>query len=64
MCARTESDVIVDAHRERIGFLKHHTNPFAEDIYIHISVNILVVKANVACYLTTLNKVVHSVERL
>ena len=32
----TVGDVVIDAHREGIGFLEHHSYPFSQLVHIHI----------------------------
>ena len=56
-------NVVVHAHGERIGLLKHHANLFAQAVYIHgRGKNVLPVVANIAGDLHPGDQVVHTVQ--
>ena len=55
-------DIIINAHRERIGLLEYHTYTFAEKVHIHVSVDVFAVKLYFSCDGTSLYKIVHTVE--
>ena len=60
---RTVRYVVVNTHRKRIGFLKHHTYVATEFVYVDVLVkNIPTVVTDFSRYLHVGNKVVHSVE--
>ena len=40
----TVGDIVINTHGERIGFLENHTHSFAEQVHVHIPVNILSVQ--------------------
>ena len=58
------SNVIVNAHRKRIRILEHHTDPLAQMIHIHITVNVFVAKKNRSLNLTALHQIIHPVQGL
>ncbi|MPN62538.1 hypothetical protein SDC9_210287 [bioreactor metagenome] len=63
MQPRAISDVVVDAHRERVWFLKNHADIFAQFGHVHAGgKNILAVVQHLALHPHTGHKVVHAVE--
>ena len=62
MGAGAERDVVVDAHREWIRFLEHHSHALAQEVYVHLAVDVLAVEQKFAGYAAALNEVVHAVE--
>ena len=63
MSTRTVRYIVVNTHRERIGFLKHHTHVATEFVYVNVLVkNIPTVVTDFSRYPYVRNKVVHSVE--
>ena len=58
----TVGDVVIDAHGERVRFLEHHAHPLAQQVHIHIAVNVLPVQADIAGDLTALYQIVHPVQ--
>ena len=62
MGAGTERDVVVDAHREWIRLLEHHSHALAQEVYVHLAVDVLAVEQKFAGYAAALNEVVHAVE--
>ena len=63
VCTRTISNIIVNAHREGIWLLEHHTNVTAKLVYIHILIEyIATVIANLARDFYNRDKVVHAVK--
>ena len=61
---RTEGDVVVDAHRERVGLLEDHADAPAQVCGGHRAVDVMAVEFDAASYRAALDEVVHPVERL
>ena len=64
MAARAEGDVIVDAHREGVGLLEHHTHASAQVDGIQGAVGIGSVQKHRAFHAAALHQIVHAVQRL
>ena len=64
MNAGAVSNIIVNAHGEGIGLLEHHTHPTAQQVHIHIAVNVLPVQGHFALDVAALHQVVHPVQGL
>ena len=47
---------------EEVWFLENHSHTLSKLGYFHIFIDILPVKGKIACYLTALYEVVHTVE--
>ena len=66
MGARPVRDVVVNTHGERIGLLKHHPYPAAQDIgvYIpHIRVSVSI-QEDTAFNAASLHQIIHTVQAL
>ena len=48
MGPRTVSNIIIDAHRERIRLLKHHSDALSQHIHVHTFEDVLSVKQDLA----------------
>ena len=57
-------DVVVHAHGEGVGLLEHHAHPLAQDVDIHLAVQVLAADEHFARDLAVGNEIVHAVERL
>ena len=62
MGAWSEGDVIIDAHRERIGLLEHHAHALAQESGIHITVNIHAVQQDFTVDFAALYQIIHAVD--
>ena len=62
MGAGTEGYVIVYRHRKRVRLLENHTDASAQQIHVHIAVNILAVQQHLARNAAALNQIVHTVK--
>ena len=56
--------IVIDAHWEGIGFLKNHAHFFAEQVDIHIPINILLVQLYLTRNLAVSHQVIHAVQAL
>ena len=61
VCSRAVCNIIINAHRERIGLLKYHAHTLTQKVHVHISVNIFPVKLYLSCDGTAFHKVIHTV---
>src|SRR5699024_3739423 len=64
MGPRTVSNIIIDAHRERIRLLKHHSDALSQHIHVHTFEDVLSVKQDLTVDTAPLNKVIHTVNGL
>ena len=60
--ARAERHVVVHAHREGVGLLKHHAYATAQAVHVDGAVRILAVQRDLALDAAALHEVVHAVE--
>ena len=61
--SRSVGDVVVNAHRERIGLLEHHADVLAEVVDVNLGiVDVLAAVADLALDAGAGDKIVHSVE--
>ena len=64
MRARAVGNIVVYAHGEGIGLLKHHAHALTEQAYIGAGVDVLSVKERLTLDAAALNKIVHAVKAL
>ena len=62
VCTRSICNIVVDAHRKRIWFLKHHADALAQCIDIHSFVYIFAIECYLTCDLTALDQIIHSIQ--
>ena len=55
-------DIVINAHRERIGLLENHAHTSSQLCYLNVLVYVLTVKEKFSRDLAALNKVVHAVD--
>lgn len=64
MRARSERDVVIDAHGKRIRLLEDHAYSAPQVRYCDIPIGILLVKRHQSIDAAPFNKIVHTIERL
>ena len=62
MGARAKGNIIVHAHREGIGLLKHHAHASAQRVHIIIGIDIIAIQQNFTLHATALRQIIHAVQ--
>ena len=62
MGSGAERHIVIDAHGKGIGLLEHHTHPLAQQVHVHIPVNVLPVQQHLSVNSAALHQIVHPVQ--
>ena len=64
MGPRSIGNIVINAHREGVRLLEHHTYPFSQKVHIHAIVDVLPFQRHLSGDSAALNQIIHPVQSL